>query len=104
MRRRNKIETQILELSIKKGTEAPGGKRKPKAGTGIEQQIDQEYNQAQRIFIYSLLGAGIIKPYIIDWVITVSRIFQAPLIWAKIKRHSTVILLGELMGFIVYCI
>lgn len=39
MRRRNKIETQILELSIKKGTEAPGGKRKPKAGTGIEQQI-----------------------------------------------------------------
>lgn len=41
MRRRNKIETQILELSIKKGTEAPGGKCKPKAGTGIEQQIDQ---------------------------------------------------------------
>lgn len=70
----------------------------------VNEQCDQEYNQAQRIFIYSLLGAGIIKPYIIDRVITVSRIFQAPLIWAKIKRHSTVILLGELMGFIVHCI
>lgn len=70
----------------------------------VNEQCDQEYNQAQRIFIYLLLGAGIIKPYITDWVITVSRIFQAPLIWAKIKHHSTVILLGELMGFIVHCI
>ena len=54
----------------------------------VSEKRDQEYNQAQRTVIYLLLGVWIIKPYIIDRVIAISRIFQAPFIWTEIKYCS----------------